>query len=258
MQRQPSKQQLQDDALLVHVKAIWRRSRQTYGAPRITRELREEGLVVGQRRVARLMRENGMAGIPKRRFKRPDTPPDSQLPAADNLLDRQFTVTAPNVAWVTDITYLPITGGFVYLAVLLDLFSRKVVGWALESHMRTELCLAALSRAVVARQPAPGLIHHSDQGSQYRSTAYQQALSELGAVVSMSRKGNCWDNAVAESFFGTLEQELVLREGPFADLEAAYTAVSDYIHHFYNERRRHSTLGHQSPVAFEEAHRLAA
>ena len=251
----PSPRALDDATLVVHIKAIHRRSRATYGSPRVYVELRADGFEVGRRRVARLMREHGLEGIPKKRFKGSTTDSVHEDPVAPNLLDRKFVVAGPNLAWVGDITYLPTQAGWVYLAVLLDLYSRKVVGWSLASHMQTELCLEALAQAVALRAPQAGLVHHTDRGSQYTSGAYQQALEHVGAVASMSRKGNCWDNAVAESFFGTLEQELVRVEGPWADADAARAAVSDYIHGFYNDHRRHSTLGYQSPVDFEAERR---
>jgi len=248
-----------DAALSVHIKAIHRRSRGTYGVPRVLVDLRAEGHQVGKERVARLMREQGLAGTPKRRYRPTTTDSDHDDRVAENLLDRKFTVVAPNKAWVGDITYLPTKAGWVYLAVLLDLFSRKVVGWSLQKHMQTELCLQALARAVATRQPGAGLLHHSDRGSQYTSDDYQAALAGFGATLSMSRKGNCWDNAVAESFFGTLEQELVLQQEEVWDNEvAARIAVGDYIHGFYNQRRRHSTLGQLSPIEFEAAHRTVA
>ncbi len=248
-----------DATLTVHIKAIHRRSRGTYGVPRVLADLRAEGHKVGKKRVARLMREQGLSGIPKRRYRPRTTDSDHDDRVAKNLLDRQFEVVAPNRAWVGDITYLPTKAGWVYLAVLIDLFSRKVVGWSLQKHMQTELCLQALHQAIATRQPGPGLLHHTDRGSQYTSDDYQAALTRIGARPSMSRKGNCWDNAVAESFFGTLEQELVLQqEVVWADLNGASAAVGDYIHGFYNQERRHSTLGQLSPVEFEAAHRVVA
>ena len=246
-----------DAALRIHIKAIHRRSRGTYGVPRVTVELRAEAHDVGRTRVARLMRELGLRGTPKRRFRGTTTDSDHDDRVAENLLDRRFTATTPNEAWVGDITYLPTREGWVYLAVLLDLFSRKVVGWALRPHMRTELCLEALDQAVATRVPAPGLLHHTDRGSQYTSLDYQDALEAIGATPSMSRKGNCWDNAVAESFFGTMEQELVIPEGPWPDEHTARRAVGDYIHGFYNLHRRHSTLGNVSPVQYEAEQRAA-
>lgn len=245
-----------DVVLLVHIRAAHRRSRGTYGAPRITSELIEEGFDIGRGRVARIMAENGIAGTPKRRFKPTTTDSDHDDPVAENVLNREFAAAGPNEAWVGDITYLPTQAGWVYLAVLIDLFSRRVVGWSLRPHMETELCLSALRQAVTTRQPARGVIHHTDRGSQYTSKAYRKALRAIGATPSMSRKSNCWDNAVAESFFGTLEQELVGQlERPWESENTARHAVNDYIRKFYNSQRRHSALGQVSPLAFEASHR---
>lgn len=256
-QREPSPRATEDAVLAVHIKAIHRRARGTYGSPRIHAELRAEGRLVGRRRVARLMRQHGLEGTPKRRFKGSTTDSAHDDRVAENLLQREFSVQGPNQAWVGDITYLPTAVGWVYLAVLLDLYSRKVVGWALANHMQTELCLMAWAQAVATRAPEPGLVHHTDRGSQYTSAAYQQALERVGAVPSMSRKGDCWDNAVAESFFGTLEQELVGQSEPWATENEARQAVSGYIHGFYNSIRRHSSLDYVAPVAFEAARRVA-
>jgi putative transposase len=250
----PSPQATENAVLAVHIKGIHRRSRGTYGSPRVYAELRAEGYLVGRHRIARLMRDLGLEGTPKRRFKGSTTDSDHDDNVAENLLQRDFTAERPNQAWVGDITYLRTAAGWVYLAVLIDLFSRKVVGWALAPHMQTELCLAALAQAVSTRDPDDGMLHHTDRGSQYTSDAYQRALHAAGGVPSMSRKGNCWDNAVAESFFGTLEQELVNQSELWADEDEARTAVSGYIHTFYNPVRRHSTVGQVSPVAFETAH----
>jgi len=247
---------VEDSALTVHIKVIHRRSRGTYGAPRVHAELVAEGHEVGRRRVARLMRLAGLAGTPKRRYRGTTTDSDHQDRVADNVLNRSFQAAAPNQLWVGDITYLPTSRGWVYLAVLVDLFSRKIVGWAMRADMQTELCLQALRRAIATRQPAPGLVHHTDRGSQYTSREYQQKLARIGATPSMSRKGNCWDNAVAESFFGTMEQELVLnKEGAWRDIDHAKKAVGDYIHGFYNNYRRHSTNGQISPVEYEARYR---
>jgi putative transposase len=245
-----------DACALVHIKAAHRRSRGTYGSPRVAVELREQGLNIGRRRVARLMSENGLSGVPKRRFRGSTTDSAHTNPVAPNLLDRQFTVARPNEVWVGDITYLPVNGGWVYLAVLIDLYSRKVVGWSMADNMETQLCMKALQQAVNTRRGAAGTMHHTDRGSQYTSKAYTSALMSFGMVQSMSRKGNCWDNAVAESFFGTLEQELV-QGGVWANLAAADNAVADYIHKFYNHERRHSKNDYLSPVDFE-AHNQAA
>lgn len=246
----------EDAALAVHVKAAHRRSRGTYGSPRITAELRDQGFPVGRRRVARLMRMHGLSGVPTKQFRGSTTDSEHELVVAPNVLDRQFKVEQPNQVWVGDITYLPVVGGWVYLAVLIDLFSRKVVGWSVRDNMETGLCMEALRKAVATRDGANGVLHHTDRGSQYASADYRAALASAGFTQSMSRKGNCWDNAVAESFFGTLEQELV-KGGVFADLEATTKAVADYIHCFYNQERRHSTLGKVSPVAFENEHQAA-
>jgi len=244
----------QDDVLLVHIRAIHRQSRATYGSRRVWWELRQQKLSVGRRRVSRLMREHGLHGLPEVRFRGGTTDSEHTEPVAPNLLARDFETSAPNIAWVGDITYLPTATGWVYLAVLLDLFSRKVIGWAMADHMRTQLCLDALASAVATRAPADGLIHHTDRGSQYASGPYRAALAKAGAVQSMSRRGNCWDNAVAESFFGTLEQELGGRTR-WRDLDEARHDVGDYIHRFYNAERMHSHNDRLSPIAFEERHR---
>ena len=253
-----------DDQLLrVHIRAIHRQSRETYGSPRIVAELREQGLRVSRKRVARLMREEGVAGLPaKRAFRVATTDSDHEDPIADNVLQRNFEATRPNEAWVGDITYLRTAAGFAYLAVIIDLHSRRVVGWAVRDHMRTSLVQEALQRAVALRNPPPGLVHHTDRGSQYASAAYRRDLQRIDAIPSMSRKGDCWDNAVSESFFGTLEQELAGRSPNWADAEAADAAVVDYIVSFYNQTRRHKTLGQVSPATFEaywaESHTRAA
>jgi len=243
--------------LLVHIRAIYRRSLETYGSPRITAELRAEGWRVGRHRVARLMRKHGLAGIPKKRFKGSTTDSDHENAVAPNLLNRKFHVESENKVWVGDITYLRTDEGWVYLAVLIDLRSRKVVGWAVDNHMRTSLISNALQMAIRLRSPLPGLIHHSDRGSQYTSSEYGAELEKIGAKASMSRKGNCWDNAVAESFFGTLEQELASRK-KWRNLREARAAVGSYIHEFYNTQRRHSKLGYLAPAEFERTKELAA
>lgn len=244
-------------ALQVRIRAVHRRHQERYGAPRITAELRAQGERVNRKRVARLMRESGLKGRPRRVFRGTTTDSAHDLPVAPNLLQRDFSTTRPGEALVGDITYLPTQDGWVYLAVLIDLFSRKVVGWAMDDSMQTSLCLRALQRALAARGDLSGGIHHTDRGSQYASGAYRQALAEAGMRPSMSRKGNCWDNAVAESFFGTLEQELAT-EKPWKDLADARRAISDYIHCYYNPERLHSTLGYLSPNDFENQHHMAA
>ena len=240
-----------EDELVVHIRDVFRRSRGTYGSPRVHAELNETGVEVGRHRVARLMREHGLQARRPKRY-RNTTDSEHSLPVAPNLLERRFDAEAPNRVWVADITCLWTHEGWLYLAVVLDLFSRRVVGWAMDDNMRKELALKALGMAIGQRRPAAGLMHHSDRGSQYASAAYRAALDTAGAVCSMSRRGDCYDNAVAESFFSTLEAEL---EGRcrWETLEAARLAVFDYIEAFYNTRRRHSYLGKISPAAYEKA-----
>lgn len=245
--------------LAVEVAAIHAESKQRYGSPRVHQELQAQGQTVGRHRVARLMQEQGLRARTKRRFQ---TTTDSRhgLPVAANVLARQFTVPAPNLAWVTDITYIWTREGWLYLAVILDLFSRRIVGWSMSESISRQLPLDALTAALRQRTPSPGLVHHSDRGSQYASGDYQALLAAHGLVGSMSRRGNCWDNAVAESFFSTLKIELVYTTD-WATRADARSAVFEYLEIFYNSYRRHSSLGYLSPVAFErqyEEKKLAA
>jgi putative transposase len=248
-ERVPSARSLEDAKLRVHVAAAYELGRGNYGAPRIHRELRAAGLNVSRKRVARLMGELGLQARRKRRFKA-TTDSNHALPVAENVLDRKFEVDAPNVAWVTDITYVWTSEGWLYLAAILDLFSRRVVGFAMSERIDRALVLQALTAAVGRRVPNAGLVHHSDRGSQYASNDYQDALDDLGVVCSMSRKGNCWDNAVAESFFATLKTELVYQRR-FATREDAREAIFEFIEVFYNRQRRHSSLGYLSPIDYE-------
>ncbi len=239
----------QDTRLKVEIAASHSASRRTYGSPRIERDLRHEGHRVSRKRVARLMRELGLEGRRKRRF-RATTDSKHRFPVAPNLLMRDFDVDAPNTAWVTDITYLATLEGWLYLAVILDLFSRRVVGFAMSERIDRALVLEALHRALVDRPEVRDLVHHSDRGSQYASHDYREVLDQAKITCSMSRRANCWDNAVAESFFGTLKMEL-LYELPLQTRSATRSAVVDYIEVFYNVRRRHSSLDYRSPVEFE-------
>jgi transposase InsO family protein len=209
-------------------------------------------LRVGQKRVARLMRRDGLAGRRPRAYVA-TTDSHHAHPIAPNLLARQFDVNgiALNRVWVSDITYVPTRAGWLFLAVVLDLASRRVVGWAMREHLEAELALSALQMAITARRPAPGVIHHSDRGVQYACTAYRELLARHGMQASMSRSGNCWDNAVAESFFATLELELIARHDWHTKAEARQ-AIFAYIETWYNPRRRHSTLQHISPERYEE------
>lgn len=239
----------EDAQLVVEIKAASKAGRGNYGSPRVHRELRAKGRRVGKKRVERLMRQEGIVARKKRRFRR-TTDSNHPHPIAPNVLDRNFHVELPNAAWVTDVTYVWTHEGWLYLAVILDLFSRRVVGWAASANNDRALAFSALDRAIAARSPEPGLVHHSDRGSVYASADYSQALSNMGAVKSMSRKGDCWDNAVAESFFATIKGEMIDHQD-YATRTAAIAAIGDYIDAFYNPCRRHSAIGYLSPIEFE-------
>lgn len=255
-QRGPSARALANEELLAEIKEIHQESRGTYGSPRMHRELVARGRRVGRGRVERLMREHGITARRKRRFKM-TTDSKHGMPVAKNTLERQFSVDAPDRKWAGDITYIWTREGWLYLAVILDLFSRRVVGWAMDPRIDRWLVLSALDMALDAREPSEELLHHSDRGSQYASADYRARLDAMGITCSMSRKGDCWDNAVVESFFGTLKQELVHRSD-FATRAEARSAIFEYIEVFYNRWRRHSYLGYMSPVEFEAAAVTAA
>ncbi len=221
----------------------------TYGSPRMHRELVARGYACGRHRVARLMQRHGVRAKQARRF-RVTTASDHGLPVAPNRLGRQFTVSAVDRVWLADLTYVWTAEGWSYLAVVLDAYSRRIVGWALGARLTTALTLAALQRALRTRRPAPGLLHHSDQGTQYASAAYQAVLAQHGLACSMSRRGDCWDNAVVESFFHSVKVER-LYDRRYATREDARVDLDDYIERFYNRLRRHSTLGYLSPVLYE-------
>ena len=241
---------LTDAQMLALIRSMHIELKGAYGSPRITRELRDRGFPASKERVERLMRENGIRARHKRRYKA-TTDSKHNLPVAPNLLDRNFMPPAPNRAWSADMTYIWTDEGWLYLAVVLDLFNREVVGWSIKPRMTADIVVDALTMAWFRRKPAPGLIHHSDRGSQYASHAFQTRLKEYGMVCSMSRKGNCWDNAPTESFFNSLKNERVhgARYSTRAEAEAD---LFDYIEPFYNRRRRHSTLGYASPAKFLE------
>jgi transposase InsO family protein len=250
--RRPASQRSLDDSRLVaEVAAIFDENKRRYGSQRITSELRDNGVRVGRHRIRRLMHQVGLRARRRRRWVR-TTDSRHSHPIAANLLARNFTVDAPNRAWVADITYLPTKMGWLYLAVVIDLFSRAVVGWSMSRRIDGKLTLDALDAALLRRRVEPGLIAHSDRGTQYAATEYQERLQQHGMLCSMSRKGDCWDNAVAESFFATLKVEL-LGDDVFADQATAQKLVFEYIETYYNRRRRHSTLGYVSPAAYEEA-----
>lgn len=254
LHRPASARRAQDQQVAERIRRIHQESGSTYGSPRIHQELRAQDLRVSRKRVARLMRELGItADLPKRFVVTTDS--DHDQPVAANLLDRDFTATAPNQKWVTDITYIPTEEGFLYLAAIEDLFSRKIIGWAMDAHMETSMVLRALDMALADRRPQATLIHHSDRGSQYASHDYRQRLLDRGIAISMSRRGTCYDNACAESFWARLKVELVHRRR-FRTRDEARLAIFQYIEVFYNRVRRHSALGYLSPEAFEaEYHR---
>lgn len=242
--------------LQAQVKQAYAEGRGAYGSPRVVAALRKKGVPVSKRRVERTMRALGLQGR-KRRRSRATTKANPAHPVAANLLNRDFKADRPNQRWVTDISYVWTDEGWCYLAVILDLFSRAVVGWALDSTLTTQLPLRALDMAVRRRIPGSSLLHHSDRGCQYTSQEYRRALDDLGIEVSMSRRGNCWDNAVAESFFSTIKLELVYDRRWATRIELR-AAVFDYIEVFYNRQRLHSTLGYKSPTQFETDHAAVA
>jgi transposase InsO family protein len=248
--RPPSARARADERLGLEVATIHAESRQRYGSPRIHAELAARGSRTSRKRVARLMRTRGLAARRRRRF-RVTTQSRHPFPIAPNVLARQFERAAPDQAWVTDITYIPTGEGWLYLAVILDLYSRFAVGWAMSERITDDLTLDALGMALARRCPPPGLLHHSDRGSQYASGDYQKLLERHGIVCSMSRRGDCWDNAVAESFFGRLKVELV-HDAAWATRTTARSELFEYIEVFYNGQRRHSALGYLSPRAFEQ------
>lgn len=250
--RPPSARAVANTALTERIRAVHTRSRSTYGSPRVHAELREAG-PVGRKRVARLMREAGVVGCRPRGFRR--TTIADPTTRVDDLVRRDFRPADLDRLWVADITYVRTDEGWLYLAAILDACSRRVVGWSLADHLRTELASDALSMALTARKPAPGLIHHSDRGTQYLSHAYADRLAEHHLRHSVGRPGTCWDNAVAESFFASLKTELLHRQ-TWTSRQQAKTAIFDYIEGFYNRQRRHSTLGYLTPAEFEHRYHL--
>lgn len=238
-----------DVVLTARITAIHERSRATYGAPRVHAELAALGLACGRKRVARLMRVASLVGCHRRRSVI-TTRREPAAPVAPDRVDRQFVATTPNVLWSADITYVPTWEGFLYLAVVLDVFSRRIVGWAMADHLRTELVIAALEMALWNRRPEPGVIHHSDHGCQYTSVAFGQRCLDARILPSMGSVGDCYDNAITESFFATLQCELLDRH-VFRTQAEARTAIFAFVEGFYNTQRRHSALGYRSPAEFE-------
>lgn len=257
--RSPSLHALANEVLMARVRLVHQESGETYGAPRVQRALQVQGLAVSTKRVAGLMRRNGLVGRAPRRRRVATTDSTHAQPIAPNLLARQFDVqgVGPDQVWVSDITYVPTRAGWLYLAIVLDLSSRRCIGWAMRDTLEEELALSALRMALGARRPAPGLVHHSDRGGQYAGDAYRALLDAHHAIASMSRKGDCWDNAVAESFFATLELELIVKHD-WHTRDDARRAIFRYIETWYNRKRLHSTLGYLSPAHYEEQWQDAA
>jgi putative transposase len=251
--RAPSRRARADEALTTRIKVIHRMSRETYGSPRVHAQLRREGVRIAKKRVARLMRIQNIEAKTRRRY-RATTNSRHDHPIAPNVLDRRFAVEeAKDIdrVWAGDITYIPTWEGWLYLAVIIDLRSRRVVGWSMSQSMEQTLVLDALRMALSRRQPGRGVLHHSDRGSQYAAEAFQQLLHDHGMTCSMSRKGDCWDNAVVESFNATIKTELINRT-KWRTREDVRAAIYKYIETWYNSKRLHSTLGYLSPVEFEE------
>ncbi len=246
----------EDRALTTRIHVIHAESRKTYGSPRVHRELRGQGTSISRKRVERLMRTAGIQVKPKARFV-VTTDSAHGLPVAPNLLEQNFTATAPDRRWVTDITYVATEEGWLYVSAILDLFSRRAVGWAMQDRMDRSLVLSALDMAVGHRRPQPGLLHHSDRGSQYACEDYRRALTNHGMIASMSRRACCYDNAAMESFWHTLKVELIHRRR-FQTRAEAKQAIFEYIEVFYNRLRRHSSIGYVSPVEFERQHSAVA
>ena len=248
--RTPSTRAQANDALLVMIKEEHRKSRKTYGSPRLHVILKRKGVVCGRNRIARLMHLHGIVALKKRAYHPVTTQRQAGMVPAPNWLNQNFSATAPNQKWVSDFTYIETDEGWLYLAVVLDLFSRKVIGWAMSKTMDSALVITALRMALLGRRPPAGLLHHSDQGSQYTSAAYRNCLTEAMIQLSMSGAGNCYDNAVMESFFSTLKTECVF--GSFPTRALAHSTIFEYMEVWYNRQRLHSTLGYQSPVDFEK------
>lgn len=250
LKRPPSERERADQELAQLIRATHQRSRGTYGSPRIHAELKAQGRKVGRKRVARLMRCDTLAARQRRRFK-VTTCALPGRPVAPNVLKQQFSAQCPNEKWLADITYIPTREGWLYLAAVLDVHSRLIVGWAMGSHLTQDLVLQALQMALRHRHPTSLLLHHSDRGSQYTAEAYQKLLRAYDITVSMSGTGNCYDNAMMESFFSTLKTECVT--GPYSTRQEAWQSIFEYIEVWYNRQRRHSSLGYLSPAAFEQA-----
>jgi transposase InsO family protein len=249
-----SKREAARAELVGHIRVVHEASRRVYGSPRIRAELLKRGVKRNRKTIARIMRESSIRSKIARKFRVRTTDSDHAYPAAPNVLARNFTIEKPDAAWLCDITYIPTGEGFLYLAGVMDLCSRRIVGWSMATHLRVELVRDALAMATAARDPAPGLIHHSDRGVQYCCGDYRKELEAWGMRASMSRAGDCYDNAPKESFWATLKKEL-MSDTTFATRDQARAAIFDYIEVFYNRQRIHSSLGYLSPEAFEAGRR---
>jgi len=250
--RQPCRRNREEVELLIHIKASHKESKETYGSPRVHQDLLAMGVRCGRHRVARIMRKHAIRALYKERFV-VTTDSNHEMPVAENLLEQKFGSEKPNARWLADITYIWTSEGWLYLAAIIDLFSRRAVGWAMDKNIDRSLVITALTAALRQRRPLEGLICHSDRGSQYASGDYQEQLSDARIVCSMSRKGNCWDNAPMESFFASLKRELVHRHR-FTTRDEARQAIFWWIEAWYNRKRRHSALGYISPEQFERQH----
>jgi putative transposase len=249
-QRQPGKRAREEAELRVHIRRVHHENEGVYGSPRIARELRQQGLPCGRHRIARLMRAEGVSGRQRRRFRVRTTDSNHSHPIAPNRLAELGAPTKTNQVWVSDITYVETASGWVYLAAVMDLFSRCIVGWATARTLETDLVLRALHQAITRRRPTPGLVVHSDRGVQYASSVYRQLLAQHGLIASMSRKANCYDNAAMEAFWSTLKLERLFR-CRLANQVEAHRTIFHYVESFYNSRRRHSSLDYRSPLDFE-------
>jgi len=256
LMRPESRRSRENRRLLTRIKAVYKKSRRTYGSPRVHWQLRKEGEACSRGRVARLMRGAGICAKQKRKFVA-TTDSRHNLPIAENRLERQFTVRLPNTVWAADITYIPTQEGWLYLSAIMDLCSKGIAGWSMNERMEARLVKDALRMAQARKNPGRGLLHHSDRGSQYASADYQQLLKDYGMQVSMSRKGDCWDNAPMESFFHTLKTELTHHK-QYQTREEAKRDIFEYIEVFYNRERLHSSLGYKSPLEFEAQFQTAA
>jgi transposase InsO family protein len=248
--REPSPRARRRRELSEMIRTVHRQSRQVYGSPRVYQELKAKGEKVCENTVARMMRDNGVRSVVRRKFRVKTTDSDHAHPVAENLLDRHFEQDLPDQAWAADITYVPTHEGWLYLASVIDLCSRRIVGWAMADHLRAELCTEALQMALTRRKPREGLIHHSDRGVQYACRAYRELLDQHGIQCSMSGRGDCYDNAVMESFFKTLKTELVYQQ-EYRTKEQAKASIFEYVEVFYNRQRRHSSLDYQTPAEYE-------